>query len=117
MDEQRYRKFEIWQRGMDLVTSVYRVTRTFPPSELYALTNQLNRAVVSIPSNIAEGSYRKTKTDFKQFLSIALGSLAEVDTQLEIAERLGYWKYSSEMREDVFTLLKMIRAFITALGD
>jgi len=69
---------------------VYQATKEFPREELYGLTNQLRRAVVSIPSNIAEGHARRSTAEFRNFLSIARGSLAEVDTQLIIAERLNY---------------------------
>ena len=75
---------------MDLVEQVYRLTRDFPNYEVYGLTNQLRRAAVSIPSNIAEGQARKHLKEYLQFLSTAKGSLAEVQTQLEIAARLGY---------------------------
>lgn len=89
MPIQNYRDLLVWQKSMDLVTIVYQVTNRFPPSEQYGLTNQLRRAAVSVPSNIAEGHQRGTK-EFLQFLRIAKGSLAEVETQLEIAFRLSY---------------------------
>ena len=75
---------------MDLVEQVYRLTRGFPKHEVYGLTNQLRRAAVSIPSNIAEGQARRHLKEYLQFLSTAKGSLAELQTQLEIAARLGY---------------------------
>jgi four helix bundle protein len=75
---------------MDLVETVYKATKEFPKDELYSLTNQLRRAAVSIPSNITEGHARNSTAEFKNFLSIAKGSLAEVETQLLIAERLNY---------------------------
>ncbi len=79
-----------WQRAMDLVESVYRASRAFPVDERYGLTVQIRRAAVSIPSNIAEGQGRSTARDFDRFLAIAYGSLLEVETQILIAERLGY---------------------------
>src|SRR5712691_8631884 len=75
---------------MDLVEEVYRLTRDFPEHEVYGLTNQLRRAAVSIPSNIAEGQARRHLKEYLHFLSTAKGSLAEVQTQLEIAARLSY---------------------------
>ena len=87
---QNYRELIVWQKAMDLVTEVYCLTRLFPREELYGLTNQIRRAVVSIPSNIAEGQARKSTAEFRNFLSIAQGSRAEVDTQILIAIRLQY---------------------------
>lgn len=85
-----YKDLIVWQKALDLVEMVYQVTRAFPKEELYGLTNQLRRAAVSIPSNIAEGHARSSTQEFHRFLSIAKGSLAEVETQLLIAQRLGY---------------------------
>jgi four helix bundle protein len=85
-----YRQLTAWQRAMDLVVEVYKVTRKFPREEIYALTNQVRRAVVSVPSNIAEGQSRGFGVEFRRYLSIALGSLQEVETQLMIARRLAY---------------------------
>ena len=76
----------VWQRSMELVKEVYKITRKFPRSEEFALSSQLRRAAVSIPSNIAEGSKRGTQKDFLQFLRIAAGSSAELETQLLIAK-------------------------------
>lgn len=85
-----YRKLEVWRLAMDGVERVYSVTRHFPREERYALTDQLRRAAVSIPSNLAEGNERRTDADQLRFVINARGSLAEVETQLEIAYRLGY---------------------------
>src|SRR2546421_8782549 len=85
-----FRDLRAWKDGMELVEEVYRLTRDFPKHEVYGLTNQLRRAAVAIPSNIAEGQARKHLKEYLQFLSTAKGSLAEVQTQLEIAARLGY---------------------------
>ncbi|HBR94265.1 MAG TPA: four helix bundle protein [Opitutae bacterium] len=85
-----YKDLIVWQKAMLLVTEVYRVTKRIPKEELYGLTNQVRRAAVSIPSNIAEGQARKGTAEFKNFLSIARGSLAEVETQLLIARNLQY---------------------------
>ena len=75
----------IWQRGVDLVAEVYKMTRDFPREELYGLSVQMRRSAVSVPSNIAEGFVRKKEKDFKRFLNMALASLAELETQLVVA--------------------------------
>ena len=85
-----HRDLQVWQKSVEFVTDIYRETATFPRSEVYGLTNQVRRAAVSVPSNIAEGSGRSSKKEFAQFLCHARGSLLEVETQLEIARNLGY---------------------------
>ena len=90
MELSPFRKLIVWQKAMELVRTVYRASKNFPSDERYALTDQLRRAVVSIPSNIAEGSGRASNKDYAHFLSIARGSLYETMTQLEIAQSLGY---------------------------
>jgi four helix bundle protein len=79
-----------WQKAMDLAVEIYRITKSFPNEELYALTSQLRRAAISGPSNIAEGAAGRTRQQFSNFLSNAVGSLNEIDTQLELALRFGY---------------------------
>jgi four helix bundle protein len=79
-----------WQKAMDFAVNVYELTRNFPQEELYALTSQLRRAAVSAPSNIAEGAAGRTRQQFSNYLSNAIGSFNEIDTQLELALRLGY---------------------------
>lgn len=86
---QSYKDLNVWQRAVSFSVAIYRETALFPKSEIYGLTNQLRRASVSIPSNIAEGHARSRK-DYGRFLTIALGLLAEVETQLEIARRINY---------------------------
>ncbi len=85
---QSYRDLEAWQLGMEFVVRVYAVTRDFPREEMCGLTSQLRRAAVAIPSNVSEGHQQGTKA-YLHFVVMALGSLAEVETQLEIARRLG----------------------------
>ena len=85
-----YRDLNVWQKSIDLVKEIYTLTRKFPQYEVYALANQLQRSAVSIPSNIAEGQARQHTGEFRQFLYVSLGSAAEVDTQIVIAQRLGY---------------------------
>ena len=90
MEFKSYRDLIAWQRAMDFVTSVYQATAKFPRDEIYGLTSQLRRSAVSVPSNIAEGHGRQTTRDFVHFLSISYGSLNESQTQILIAQRLGY---------------------------
>lgn len=90
MGVRHYRDLVAWQRAMDLVEHVYHLTRQFPKEELYGLTNQLRRAAVSVPSNIAEGQGRGIGGEFAHHLRIANGSIQEVETQLLLAERLSY---------------------------
>jgi four helix bundle protein len=87
---QSYRDLIAWQKSMALVTDVYSCTQEFPRAEIYGLTAQLRRAAVSVPSNIAEGQGRLSTGEFKQFLGHARGSLLEVETQVTIAQNLGY---------------------------
>ena len=97
-----YKDLTVWQKSMDLVVEVYRLTKNLPKEELYGLTNQLRRAAVSIPSNIAEGNARTSKGDYARFLSIARGSCAEVETQLLLCIRLDYF-----VEEDISDTLKL----------
>jgi four helix bundle protein len=85
-----FRELHVWRRGMELVEAVYRVSAAFPKAELYGLTGQIRRAAVSIPSNIAEGHTRASTKEYLNHLSIAQASLAELETQLEIAIRLKF---------------------------
>ena len=114
-----FRDLRVWQCGMDLVEDVYRLTRGFPKEELYGLTNQLRRAAVSVPSNIAEGQTRSHVKEFLQFLSMAQGSLAEVQTQIELAGRLRY--LSAEQIESTLqradSLSKQLYALRNSLAD
>lgn len=90
MKVKNYQELIVWQKAMDLVVEVYRASKAFPREEVYGLTSQLRRAAVSIPSNVAEGQGRRTTPDFLRHLSIAYGSLREVETQILIATRLRY---------------------------
>ncbi len=87
-----YKKLLVWQKSMDLLEHVYKLLQSLSKNERYALADQLRRSAVSVPSNIAEGSHRGSDKEFVHFLYIALGSLAEMETQLLIAERVGYFK-------------------------
>ena len=85
-----YEELIVWQKAMDLVAEVYRIVKLLPKEEIYALSDQMRRAAVSIPSNIAEGQVRKSSKEFANFLSVARGSNAELHTQLLICQRLQY---------------------------
>jgi len=113
-----FRDLHVWQRGMNLVEAVYRLSASFPKSELYGLTEQIRRAAVSIPSNLAEGHSRESTKEYLNFVSMAQGSLAEVETQLEIALRLRYASSAdvAPLLEEAKVLGKQLYALRNALG-
>jgi four helix bundle protein len=88
--EKPHKRLLAWQKSMGLVVLIYDMTRSFPREETYGLTSQIRRAAVSVPSNISEGAAGRSTEQFKNFLGIAIGSLNELSTQLEIAHRIGY---------------------------
>jgi four helix bundle protein len=85
-----HERLDVWRDAMALVETVYRLSRSFPDAERFGLTSQVRRCAVSVPSNIAEGAARRSTAEYLRFLSIARGSLSELDTQMQIATRLGY---------------------------
>jgi len=91
---QGHRDLAAWQKAMELVTEIYRVTRTFPQDERFGLVSQLRRAAVSVPSNVAEGYGRNSRNELHHFVGQARGSLCEVETQVELAKNLGFLKPS-----------------------
>ena len=107
-----YKDLKVWQVAIDMVVDIYRLTGKFPRNESFGLASQIQRATVSIPSNIAEGHARGTSREFHHYLSITLGSTAELETQLIIASKLGYLEKTTanEMLERIDKLGKMIRA-------
>ncbi|MFH1867547.1 MAG: four helix bundle protein [Candidatus Omnitrophota bacterium] len=120
MDEKKIRSFKdlkIWQKGIEIVKDIYKITKDFPKDELYGLTSQMRRCAVSVPSNIAEGFKRYHDKEYRQFLYIALGSSAELETQLIISNELKYInnKESEEIYEKVDHLSRMIMALIQKL--
>ena len=90
MLQKPHKKLDVWKKSIELVQKIYELTKTLPKIEEYGLTNQMRRAAISIPANISEGAARQTKKEFIQFLHMAQGSLSELDTHIEIAQRLGY---------------------------
>ncbi len=116
--EKPHKKLDAWKLSMDLVIDVYEMTNNFPTQEKYNLTDQIRRATISIPSNIAEGAARQTKKEFTRYLHMAQGSLGELDTQIELAKRLGYldektWEIFDERMERID---KMISGLIRHLN-
>jgi four helix bundle protein len=91
--ERPHKRLEAWRTAMKMAEEIYSLTRRFPAEEKYGLAIQMRRAAVSIPSNIAEGAARQGKKEFRNFLSMAQGSLSELDTQLEISLSLGYLEH------------------------
>lgn len=88
----KHKDLHVWQLGMEIVKDVYRLSGSFPKTEMYGLTSQIRRSAVSVPSNIAEGAARSSQKEFLKFLFIARGSLSELDTQLIIAQELDYFQ-------------------------
>lgn len=106
-----HKELDVWKKAMDLVEEIYRVSKEFPGHEKYGLTNQIRRAAVSIPSNIAEGSGRKSDKELLQYLNFALGSLAETETQIMIALRLGYTSDITNSLNLITEVRKLILGF------
>ncbi|MBD5309191.1 MAG: four helix bundle protein [Bacteroides sp.] len=115
MNKSNFKNLKVWQKSMELVSDVYILVRFLPREEMYALSDQIRRAAISIPSNIAEGHGRDSNREFIRFLSISRGSLFELETQLEIGLRLGYFD-SSKLEgttEKISEIRKMINSLIT----
>lgn len=112
-----YKELIVWQKSFDLAKKVYRITESFPKSEVYGLTSQMRRAVVSIPSNIAEGFVRKHTKEFSQFISIAFGSGAELETQLLLSKELKFIteKEFSEVDSLLSEIMKMLNSLLSKL--
>jgi four helix bundle protein len=110
-----YKELKVWQSAIKLVIGIYKITEEFPQHEIYGLTSQLRRCAVSIPSNIAEGCGRNTNKDFNHFLTIALGSTCELETQLIIANKLSYFsdKTFKESCDRIYEIQKMINGLKT----
>lgn len=114
---QSYKDLQVWQKAIELVTMIYRLTESFPQKEIYGLTSQMRRSSVSIPSNVAEGSRRGSRAEFRHFLLIAFGSGAELETQLEISKKLSFGNEKDiesclHLLEEV---MKMLNVFISKM--
>jgi len=110
-----HKDLRVWKLSMDFVIDVYKVTKDFPVSERFGLTQQIRRAAVSIPSNIAEGAARRNTKEMIQFLYIALASVSELETQLELSRRLGYLKENEQLGNDLISICKMLIKLIRSL--
>lgn len=113
-----YRDLKIWQKGITFVKQIYQETMSFPDSERYGLTSQMRRAAVSIPSNIAEGQARQHTGEFRQFLFIALGSIAELETQVIVSQQLQFFSetVAQNLLNDLLELQKMTRSLVSRLS-
>ncbi len=112
-----HKDLDAWKYAMDLATLTYKLTEHFPKSEIFGLTNQMRRAAVSIPSNIAEGAARQSNKEFVQFLYIALGSNAELETQLLIAHNIGYLSDITEADHKMKDVGRLINGLIRYLRE
>ena len=117
MKVESYENLIVWQKSMDLVTLVYKLTEKFPREEIYGLTMQIRRSSVSIPSNIAEGSRRSSRKDFRNFLLNAYGSGAELETQIKIAKKLQLGEKEEYLKiEDLLSeIMRMLNKLTTNL--
>lgn len=112
-----YKRLQVYQDGINFVTSIYKNTEKYPKEERFGLVSQLRRAAVSIPSNIAEGARRKSTKEFIQFLYVSYGSCAEIETQLEISKNLGYLMENDieSITRELENISKMLNGLITSL--
>lgn len=117
MPVRNYKDLLVWQKSIDLVTLIYSATNNFPAEEMYGLKSQLRRAAVSVPSNIAEGQGRASTGEFRQFLGNAKGSLLEVETQIIIAQRLGFMSGQKvqQILESIREVIRMLNGLVAAL--
>jgi len=109
-DIRTHRDLDVWKEGIELAVKVYEIVQKFPNEEKYGLVDQIKRSAISIPSNIAEGAARNSKKEFLQFLHISLGSISELETQLIIANRLGFLN-----NKEIFPLIERERSKILGL--
>lgn len=114
-----HRDLIVWRKAMDLDVLVYKATEAFPKHELYGLTSQIRRAASSVPANIAEGQGRRSKSEFRQFLGNARGSLLELDTHLELALRLNYLTASQheKVREHLEEVGRILNGLMRSLAS
>jgi four helix bundle protein len=114
-EKRPHERLDVWQDAMSLVEAVYRMTAQFPDSERFGLVSQMRRAAVSVPSNIAEGAARRSTSEYLRFLSIARGSLAELDTQIQIASRLALTIPPDDVEETLHRTFARLNALLLAL--
>ena len=112
-----HKDLNVWKRSIDFVMNLYSITKSFPKEEIYCLTSQIRRSGVSIPSNIAEGAARKGKKEFSQFLYISLGSLSELETQLIIADKLKYFTFKENLKQELIEIRRMLQGLIKKINN
>lgn len=115
MVKRAHKQLDVWQEAVELAQGIYKASESFPKAEIYGLTSQMRRAAVSVPSNIAEGAARFSSKEFAQFLNIAGGSLSELDTQVEIAARLGY--LPDQQRIEIYAKIDSISKKLAGLTN
>jgi len=112
-----HKDLDIWKKGIDLVTDIYKITGKFPKEEIYGLTSQMRRSAISYPSNIAEGAAKNSKSDYIRFIYISLGSLSELETQVIISKNLGFVPDVNDLLKEIEILRKMTLNFIKYLKN
>ena len=112
-----FRKYDVWKEGIDFTQTIYELTKLYPKEELFGLTSQMRRAAVSMPSNVAEGASRSTEAGFSHFLEISIGSAFELETQLEVSNRVKYISDQrlAELLDPLWALQKKLNAFHNTL--
>lgn len=113
-----YKDLIVWQKAVDLCVDIYELTKSFPKSEVYGLSSQIQRCAVSVPSNIAEGQKRGSKTEYIHFLRISYGSGAELETQLIIAQKIGYMSkiMYDKLTQEIDEIMRMLNVLIKRLN-
>ncbi|MEN9464611.1 MAG: hypothetical protein RL217_792 [Pseudomonadota bacterium] len=111
----KYQELDAWQHAMELSVAIYHLTANFPDNERYGLVSQMRRAAVSVPSNIAEGHGRDSELEFKRFLLIARGSLAELETQWLLAQRIGLAGFDEQLNELMQRVFSLLNGLINYL--
>ena len=119
MGMHNYRELKIWKRSMDFVVKIYEITATFPREERYGLISQMRCCAVSVPSNISEGAGRATNRQLRRFLEFSMGSINELQTQIELACRVKYLdqKIADVLLDEALQIYKMILTFYNSLDD
>jgi four helix bundle protein len=114
-----HKDLEVWKKSIGLVNEIYLITKSYPKEELFGITNQIRRAAVSIPSNIAEGAARNHKNEFKQFLYIALGSLSELETQIIISHQITFLSDNqfNNLNENLIIIRKLLLGLIRKINE
>jgi len=110
-----HKDLTVWQKSIDFVAEIYKISDEFPKGEIFGLQSQMRRAAISIPSNISEGASRASNKEFIQFLHIALGSASELETQLIIAQKIGYMSCIESLLNEINTIKKMLLGLIAYL--